>query len=98
MELRNTEHWQKNRTPAEQRNTGGTIGIPLNSEALKEQQNNGTTPRNTTDKERRYIDQIRRQKANQENEELSLEQIGKIKWKVERLHNHKNVAKLKVCF
>ena len=43
------EHWNTDGTPersdgtlAEQRNTGGTIGIPRNSGTWEEQQNNGT--------------------------------------------------------
>ena len=59
MELRNTVHWWKSRALAEQRDTGGTIDIPLNSRALNEQRNNRTTRRNTTDLERQYNDHIR---------------------------------------
>ena len=60
------KHQRNNGSSAEQWNTGGTIGISRNS---AQKQNNGIK-KNTTDTERRHIEQITWQNAKQENKEF----------------------------
>ena len=72
MELRNTEYQRNTGTPAEQQNTGRTIGIPRNSGTCEEQRNNVTTKQhqgsntNTTNTEGQHIEQITQENSKQE--------------------------------